>query len=132
MDDHWSDYEAWKKSQQEVERLQGILNSSEVLATAAEFTSVERAGSYGHPRVNLGERTASMMTAYLSDLGLSRPLNIADVCNLMIIVKMARLQENPEHFDSLVDIAGYASAAWVGRASVAEQVDAPASKAGSL
>jgi hypothetical protein len=44
----------------------------------------------------------------------TRTFTGTDVCNLMILVKVARLMEHPTrpHFDSLVDIAGYASTAW--------------------
>jgi hypothetical protein len=37
-----------------------------------------------------------------------------DVCNMMVLLKVARLQQTPDnpHYDSLVDIAGYAASAW--------------------
>lgn len=87
---------------------------SEVLDAAKKQTLGPRQADYGHPRINLGDRTASLFAAYVG--GMYDPMNwtATDVCNIMILLKIARLQENPAepHFDSLVDIAGYASSAW--------------------
>jgi hypothetical protein len=87
---------------------------SEVLDAARQQTFGPRQGDYGHPSVNLGIRTASLFEAYVK--GMSDPCvwTAVDVCNIMILLKVARLQNDPArpHFDSLVDIAGYASSAW--------------------
>jgi hypothetical protein len=84
-----------------------------VLNAAAQHTKGARQADYGHPRVNLDERTADLFSAYVRNMN-GRGFTATDVCNLMILVKVARLMENPgrPHFDSLVDIAGYASSAW--------------------
>jgi hypothetical protein len=84
-----------------------------VLDAAAGHTKGDRHLNYGHAAINLGERTADLFTAYVKNMANHR-FTATDVCNLMILVKVARLQENPAfpHFDSLVDIAGYASSAW--------------------
>jgi hypothetical protein len=84
-----------------------------VLDAAISHTKGARHDDYGHASINLGERTADLFTAYVKNMG-SHRFTATDVCNLMILVKVARLQENPAlpHFDSLVDIAGYASSAW--------------------
>jgi hypothetical protein len=87
---------------------------SDVLDSAKQQTLGPRQGDYGHPFVNLGVRTASLFEAYVQ--GMSDPTiwTAVDVCNMMILLKVARLQQDPTnpHFDSLVDIAGYASSAW--------------------
>ena len=85
-----------------------------VLDAAAAHTTGERQHDYGPPRVNLGERTAALFAAYASGMDDPAVWTATDVCNMMILLKVARLQERPHepHFDSLVDIAGYASAAW--------------------
>jgi hypothetical protein len=87
---------------------------SDVLDSAKQQTLGPRQGDYGHPHVNLGVRTANLFEAYVR--GMHDPLHwtAVDVCNMMILLKVARLQQNPSepHFDSLVDIAGYASSAW--------------------
>jgi hypothetical protein len=83
----------------------------DLLRQALEVTTGERADDYGHPSVNLA-RTARLMDAYLD--GLDRPLTIGDVAALMACVKLARLHHTPDHYDSLMDVAGYMSAAWDG------------------
>lgn len=85
---------------------------SDVLNEALRVTQGDRLDRYGHPAVNLGERTASLMQAYVTNMPDPTSWNATDVCNMMILVKIARLQMTPDDFDSLVDIAGYASAAW--------------------
>lgn len=86
----------------------------QVLAIAAASTTGERQSDYGHPRVNLGERTAALFAAYVQGMPDPTSWTATDVSNMMILLKVARLQQAPwqPHFDSLVDIAGYASAAW--------------------
>lgn len=83
----------------------------ELLREALAITVGKRRDDYGHPSDNL-ERTARMMDAYLQ--GMERPLTIGDVAALMICVKLARLHQSPDHYDSLLDVAGYCSAAWDG------------------
>lgn len=87
---------------------------SEVLESAAQQTLGPRQDNYGHPSVNLGVRTAALFSAYVQGMSDPTSWTATDVCNMMILVKVARLQQNPydPHFDSLVDIAGYASSAW--------------------
>jgi hypothetical protein len=84
-----------------------------VLRVAGEHTKGARHSDYGPARINIGERTADLFSAYVRNMT-STEFTATDVCNLMILLKVARLQENPDspHFDSLVDIAGYASTAW--------------------
>lgn len=86
----------------------------QILSVAAAHTTGERQHDYGPPAVNLGERTAGLFSAYVRGMNDPTVWTATDVCNMMILLKIARLQEMPEtpHFDSLVDIAGYASAAW--------------------
>ena len=81
----------------------------DVLRDALDVSTGQRCDDYGTARDNLG-RTAGLMNAYLD--GLDRPLEISDVAALMILVKVSRLHRSPTHYDTLVDIAGYASAAW--------------------
>jgi len=84
-------------------------SDGELLREALRITTGPRASAYGHASENLG-RTAALMDAYLD--GLDRPLTAGDVAALMICVKLARLHRSPDHYDSLMDVAGYASAAW--------------------
>ena len=87
---------------------------SDVLQSAADQTLGPRQADYGHPSVNLGVRTAGLFAAYVQGMNDPNVWTATDVCNIMILLKVARLQQGPHdlHFDSLVDIAGYASSAW--------------------
>lgn len=85
------------------------MGDGELLEHALSITTGERAQAYGHPSENL-TRTAALIDAYLR--GLDRTLTPVDVAAIMIAVKLARLQQSPYHYDSLLDIAGYVSAAW--------------------
>ena len=87
------------------------------LDTANEDTSVlkeaqtiiygDREKTYGHPSKNL-KAIASMWNAYLKSVG-DRDLNAQDVCVMMVLLKGARLANDPSHRDSVVDICGYAA-----------------------
>lgn len=69
----------------------------------------ERAEHYGPPTVNF-ERIARLWEAYLADR-IVRPITVEDVAMMSVLVKLARLMEDPTHRDSWLDIAGYA---WAG------------------
>lgn len=79
-----------------------------ILDDAKEAVFGERQQTYGHPLENF-MRAARMVEAYLA----ARPmgtLRAQDVPLIMILIKIARLMETPNHKDSVVDIAGYAQA----------------------
>jgi hypothetical protein len=68
---------------------------------ARDIVYGDREKTYGHPSKNL-KVVADLWSAYLST-----QVNAQDVCNLMILFKVARLRNDPEHEDSKVDIIGY-------------------------
>lgn len=84
---------------------------SEVLATAGELISKDRAETYGDARDSF-ECIAALWTAYLQHhacgAGL-HPLGAADVAAMMALMKVSRLRFAQEYADSWVDIAGYAA-----------------------
>ena len=61
----------------------------------------DREKTYGHPATNL-KRIAAYWSTHL---GVS--VTPVDVCDMMILMKLARLKNQPDHEDSLVDIHGY-------------------------
>jgi hypothetical protein len=71
-----------------------------VLREAEGLINGERQAHYGPPRENFAA-IADMWRAYLG-----RPISPADVCNMMALLKIARLR-NGAHRDSSVDGAGY-------------------------
>jgi len=84
---------------------------SELLKEVSEVVSGARNRSYGPPSVNLDERTAALWRAYFEAKS-NQYISGVDVCNLMILLKMARIMEDWGHKDNYADMAGYAAAAW--------------------
>lgn len=61
----------------------------------------DRNSDYGEPEDNFG-RIASFWSTYLE-----REVTMAQVADMMTLLKMARLVHQPDHHDSRVDAAGY-------------------------
>ena len=74
--------------------------------TAKSIVSGARRGAYGSPERNF-ERIARYWTAYFQNTGRDVTVAASDVSPLMRFVKEARLNENPKHLDSFVDLVGY-------------------------
>lgn len=70
----------------------------------------DRGLNYGKPEDNF-QRIATLWNAHLENRGLRSDwaLTPADVAQMMILLKIARLEHQPKHQDSVVDIAGYAA-----------------------
>lgn len=77
-----------------------------ILSEAEELIHGQRARDYGHPSINF-QRIADLWNAYLK-YSTTDEITPQDTAVMMILLKIARLQQNPENHDSLVDIAGYA------------------------
>ena len=78
------------------------------LDAAIEATK-DRGLNYGKPEDNF-QRIADLWNTYIA--GKRDPMEgitPLDVANLMVLMKVARLQNSPGHLDSWVDIAGYAA-----------------------
>ena len=77
-----------------------------ILDEAQKIIYGDREQTYGDPAKNLrmiGELWATYLGLPLEAI---KP---EDVANMMILLKVARLRNTPTHYDSLVDIAGYAA-----------------------
>lgn len=101
-----------KKQTRDATRLAGILAEPKepvtILEKAATAVFGAREDNYSHPRVNFA-RIARRFTAALAEV--LRPgaeVDEGHVTELMIQIKLARLESTPAHADSLIDIAGYA------------------------
>ena len=84
-----------------------------LLEEATRITSHDRNAAYGNPEDNF-QNIANFWNTYLTTLpgqGNILPLTSQDIAHLMILMKIARLNTNASHRDSLVDIAGYAACA---------------------
>lgn len=74
-----------------------------ILSEAEEVIYGDREQTYGAPDKNL-QTIADLWHIYLG-----APINVNDVCVMMILLKASRLKNSPEHHDSQVDICGYAA-----------------------
>jgi len=79
------------------------MNRSECLDKAKEIVNGARQENYGKP-----ERNFNQIACYWS-LYLDHDVSATDVALMMVLMKLARLQNKPDHDDSWIDIAGYAA-----------------------
>jgi hypothetical protein len=81
-----------------------------ILHEAQALVTGDRNKTYGHPFDN-HSCTAALFNAWLNqrfpDAGIK--LTPADVCYLNLLQKLGRLANSPTHWDSIVDVAGFAA-----------------------
>lgn len=83
------------------------MNRAEILDTAKEYVTKDRAASHGDMENNFS-RIGALWTAHLADR-LERPIVASDVALMMGLLKIARAGSNPNHLDNWIDLAGYAA-----------------------
>ena len=76
-----------------------------VLREAEKCVCGEREQDYGTPEDSF-QKIGTFWTAYLN---YATKIDAEDVAAMMALLKIARISENPQHMDSWVDLAGYAS-----------------------
>ena len=81
------------------------MNRVDILNTAAELISGDRAATYGDATVS-HQRIADLWSTYLGT-----PVSAVDVamCNLLLKVSRSKGGDKPGKMDTFVDIAGYAA-----------------------
>jgi hypothetical protein len=92
-------------------RIESQLNNTrtKVLQLADKAVNGERQLNYGSPESNF-HTIASLWEVYRDHRpNGDAPFTPADVAIMLALVKIARLTTTPNHFDSWVDIAGYAA-----------------------
>lgn len=72
------------------------------LTEAAALVGGDRGDTYGHPADDFGKVTGAANALGINPL--SGPLHHA---LYMVLVKLSRLVETPDHHDSIVDVCGY-------------------------
>ena len=91
---------------------QAPMPREKLLQLALSITSNDRNKAYGNPEDNF-QNIADYWNTYLTQRAGGGTVEFRftsqDVPHMMILMKMARLATNPGHYDSLVDIAGYAA-----------------------
>ena len=76
-------------------------------AEAVKIVNGARRGAYGEPEQNF-ERIARYWTAHMQNTGRDVVITAADVSPMLRLMKEARLDETPDHYDSHLDLIGYA------------------------
>lgn len=79
-----------------------------VLKEANSIINGDREKTYGHPAKNL-KTIATMWDAYLKARKYLDAVTPKDVAAMMVLVKVARFANDPDHRDNLVDMCGYAA-----------------------
>ena len=79
------------------------MNRSEILNTAKQYVTADRAATHGDAEKTFG-RIAAVWSARLGV-----PITEAQVCILLADLKSCRAWGNPQHADNWVDLAGYAA-----------------------
>jgi hypothetical protein len=80
-----------------------MVTRSEILDTAREYVTQDRAATHGDAERNFN-LIADYWTAYLD---LNRQISASDVAVMMTLLKIARIRSNPHHLDNWVDACGY-------------------------
>ncbi|QQM15159.1 hypothetical protein SEA_TINALIN_71 [Gordonia phage TinaLin] len=78
------------------------MNKGDILAKASELVNGNRDKDYGDAKTN-HQRIADMWSVVLG-----KTVEPHEVAACMVLLKVARLVETPDHLDSWVDMAGYA------------------------
>lgn len=81
------------------------MNRSQILETAKEYVTKDRAATHGDAENNFG-----LIAAYWS-AHLNRNISAHDVAVMMTLFKLARARGNPGHVDNAIDAAGYSALA---------------------
>ncbi len=79
-----------------------------VLDEAKRIVNGARRADYGKPEDNF-KRIADLWNVHLVNTGREGSITPKDVAAFMVLMKVARLAETPDHRDSIVDIIGYAA-----------------------
>ena len=98
------------------------MNTPEILQTAIDLTSGDRAKTHGD-KVQNHTNIARLWSSYLLNRSdPSAPLSHVDVLLMMVLLKVARTQAGSFNMDDFIDMAGYAAIA--GEASETEHLRA--------
>lgn len=80
------------------------MNRSDILATANEYVTKDRAATHGDAEDNFN-RIAKLWNAYMG----GDHVDAADVAVMLTLLKVARIRQNKCHADNWIDMAGYAA-----------------------
>jgi hypothetical protein len=84
------------------------ISKAETLALATAAVG-DRGLTYGKPDDNFNRIAKRWSTHIWNRFGVGIPIDAASVAIMCMDLKIARLENSPNHLDSYVDIAGYAA-----------------------
>lgn len=76
---------------------------------AAKAAVADRGLNYGTPEDNFARIAALWQTHLVNRYGGEHKIDPHDVAQMMVLMKVARLENDPGHLDSWTDVAGYAA-----------------------
>ena len=79
------------------------MNRAEILDTAKEYVTKDRAADHG----DMEDNFATIAEFWSTYLGLE--VQPHDVAAMMMLLKIARIRQNPVHLDNWTDGAGYSA-----------------------
>ncbi len=79
------------------------MNRAEILDTAKKYVTKDRAADHGNMEDNFAA-IAEFWSIYLN-----APVTSHDVAAMMMLLKIARIRQNPGHLDHWTDGAGYSA-----------------------
>lgn len=99
----------WPEVKAKKAAIDAAAKRAELLNEALAVVSGPRAANYGPPEDNF-RRIANLWTEYIHERKLGdNGVEPHDVAAMMILMKVARIIEDPKHKDSWTDTAGYAA-----------------------
>lgn len=91
-----------------VEALEQFAKAPSMLQQAEATINGPRQNDYGDKLTNFSQISMMVQGLLAHKLLPDSRITPEDITLIMIIVKMARLAKSPDHYDSILDIAGYA------------------------
>jgi Domain of unknown function (DUF6378) len=85
-----------------------IIGRRSLLEHAEQLIGGQRQEEYGNKLVNFSQIAMGMQMVLAGKMLPGMAITPEDVALLMIQVKIARLAKMPDHYDSILDVAGYA------------------------
>lgn len=82
------------------------MTRSEILDTAKQYVTNDRASTHGEPENSFAD-IAALWNAYFGKRLKSCPIMPYEIGALMALFKIARARGNPSHTDNWIDGAGY-------------------------
>jgi len=99
----------YEKSLMEYKAMEPVAAKVPMLHKAQELVQGARQSDYGDKLQNFTQIAMLFQGVLAMKLQAQARITPEDVAMLMMQVKLARLAKSPDHFDSIMDVAGYAA-----------------------